>query len=151
MPQPIGQFDQSSDGRGPEWFARLPPGRSGESGLSGGAGPPVGGAALAATGVAASAGAWWCAAAPERVVVLCEPPRRARLLQMLRTAARPLAGVHVHDASAALSAVAVVGRCAMSVLSALEALGPENDPRSAPPFARVRIADADVCVLLQSD
>ena len=35
----------------------------------------------------------------------------------------PLAGVHVHDASAALSAVAVVGRCAMSVLSALEALG----------------------------
>ena len=109
------------------------------------------GASLAGTGVAMSAGAWWCAAAPERLVVLCEPPLRARLLQMLRTAARPLAGVHVHDASAALSAVAVVGRCAMSVLSALEALGPENDPRSAPPFARVRIADADVCVLLQSD
>jgi glycine cleavage system aminomethyltransferase T len=111
----------------------------------------VSGDGLAATGVALSAGAWWCAAAGDQVVVLCEPPRRLRLLNVLRSSARPLAGVRVEDASTAWSAIAVVGRCATNVLSMLGALGPEDDPRSAPPFGSVVIAGSDVHVLLQSD
>src|SRR5437763_1907958 len=49
------------------------------------------------------------------------------------------------------SGVAVLGRGASGVLSALGALGLHDDPRSAPSFARVRIAGEDVSVLRQSD
>jgi len=70
---------------------------------------------------------------------------------VLRAAARPLAGVRVEDASAALAAIAVVGRRAVDVLAALGALGPDDDLRSAPPFGGVRLAGADVSVLLESD
>ena len=108
----------------------------------------VAGAALLPAGVATSARAWWCAAGPDRVLVLCEATRRARLFGVLRTTARPLGDVRVEDATAALSVIAVLGRRAGEVLAAL---GLHDDPRSAPPFGRVRIAGEDVSVLLQSD
>jgi glycine cleavage system aminomethyltransferase T len=111
----------------------------------------VAGVALLPAGVGTSAGAWWCAAGPDRVLVLCEATRRARLFGVLRTTARPLGDVRVEDVTAALSVIAVLGRRASGVLSALGALGLHDDPRSAPPFARVRIAGEDVSVLLQSD
>jgi glycine cleavage system aminomethyltransferase T len=109
------------------------------------------GSTLAVTGVAAAGGAWWCAAAPDRLLVLTEPAKRLRTLELLRAAARPLGGVRVADASTALSAIAVLGRHSLTVLAALEALGAEAEPRSVPPVAEVRLAGADVVVLLQSD
>src|SRR5918994_837008 len=82
------------------------------------------GASLAASGVAISADAWWCAAAPDRVMVLCDPLRRAQLLEVVRMAARQHPGVQIEDATRALAAIAVAGRSLTGVLSALAALGP---------------------------
>jgi glycine cleavage system aminomethyltransferase T len=109
------------------------------------------GASLAASGVAISAGAWWCAAAPDRVIVLCDPLRRAQLLEVARMAARQHPGVQIDDRSRSLAAIAVAGRSLTGVLSALAALGPADDPRSAPPFGPVGIAGAEAFLLLQSD
>jgi glycine cleavage system aminomethyltransferase T len=112
----------------------------------------VAGVSLAATGaVAQCAGAWWCAAGGDRVIVLCEPARRAHLLDLLRATARRRPSLRVEDVTTRLSAIAVVGRSTRRVLAELGALGPAGDPRRVPPFASVRIAGADVSVLLQSD
>jgi glycine cleavage system aminomethyltransferase T len=112
----------------------------------------VAGVSLAATGaVAHRAGAWWCAAAADRAIVLCEPARRAHLLDLLRATARRRPALRVDDLTTELSAIAVVGRAATRVLAELGALGPADDPRSVPPFGSLRIAGADVSVLLQSD
>jgi glycine cleavage system aminomethyltransferase T len=112
----------------------------------------VAGVSLAAPGaVADCAGAWWCAAAPDRVIVLCEPARRVKLLDLLRTGARRLPSVRVDDVTPQLSAIAVVGRSATRVLAAVGALGPARDPRCVAPFSQLRVAGADVSLLLQSD
>ena len=109
------------------------------------------GAPLKSAGVAPAATAWWCAASPERVIVLSEPTRGPRLLSLLRAQARRLPGVEVSDISPAWSAIALVGRRVVEVLSALDALGPDGDPRAAVPFGRATIAGVEVHLLLQSD
>jgi glycine cleavage system aminomethyltransferase T len=96
-------------------------------------------------------GGWWCAAAADRVIVLCEPERRAKLLDLLRATARRRPSLRVDDVTTQLSAIAVVGRSTMRVLLGLGALGPGSDPRTVAPFTGLRIAGADVSVLLQSD
>jgi glycine cleavage system aminomethyltransferase T len=112
----------------------------------------VAGVSLAATGaVAECAGAWWCAAAADRAIVLCEPARRAHLLDLLRATARRRPSLRVNDVTTQLSAIAVVGRSTRRVLAQLGALGAAGDPRCVPPFGGLRIAGADVSVLLQSD
>jgi glycine cleavage system aminomethyltransferase T len=109
------------------------------------------GAPLEPAGVAVAAAAWWCAASPEHVIVQCERARAPRLLRMLRAQARRLPGVEVADVSASLSAIALVGPRAPRLLSALGALGPGGDPRSAAPFGCATIGGAAVRVLLQTD
>lgn len=112
----------------------------------------VAGVSLAATGaVAERAGAWWCAAAADRVIVLCEPARRAKLLDLLRATARRRPSLRVDDVTTQLSAIGVVGRSTTRVLAGLGALGPAGDPRSVPPFGGLRIAGTDARALLQSD
>jgi hypothetical protein len=101
--------------------------------------------------VAPAAAAWWCAASPESVIVLCEPARSAGMLAVLRAQARRLPGVDVADVSPAWSSIALVGRRVVEVLSALDALGPGGDPRTAAPFGPATIAGAAAHVLLQSD
>jgi glycine cleavage system aminomethyltransferase T len=112
----------------------------------------VAGVSLAAPGaVAERGGAWWCAAGGGRALVLCDPARRAHLLDLLRAAARRRPSLRLDDVTAQMSAIAVVGRSTRRVLAELGALGPAGDPRRVPPFGSVRIAGAGVSVLLQSD
>jgi len=111
----------------------------------------VAGLRLEPSGLATASAAWWCAASPERVLVICERSRCARLHSMLREQARRLPGVHVEDASAAWSGIALVGRHAVAVLASLGALGASGEPRDAAPFAAATIDGADVRILLQTD
>ncbi len=111
----------------------------------------VTGVSLPVAGVAASAGTWWCAASPGQVMALCEPGRRARLLDVLRPQVRRLPGVEVADGTTLWAAIALVGPRMTTVLSQLGALGSDGDPRWARPFDSARIAGADVHLLLQSD
>jgi glycine cleavage system aminomethyltransferase T len=109
------------------------------------------GAPLTAFGLVWSEGAWWCMEAPGRVLVIVQPAGRTRLFEMLRSTARPVGGVTVREQSSALAAIALLGPLAGAALAAIGALGPQQDLRSAPPFARARIGGVDAFVLLQSD
>jgi glycine cleavage system aminomethyltransferase T len=103
------------------------------------------GESIAPRGYVRSGGAWWCAASPDRIVVVAEPNGEP-LADSVRAIAPP--GVEVTDRSAAWSAIGLVGRATLHVLAAL---GVTANPRLAPPFGPVCIADVRGELLLQSD
>ena len=105
----------------------------------------VSGSRLAERGCVSAAGAWWCAASSRRVIALGEPASDA-LSETIRKAAVP--GVEITDRSADWSAIALVGRATVPVLSAIGAF---TDLRLAPPFGPATIDGARADLLLQSD
>jgi glycine cleavage system aminomethyltransferase T len=108
-------------------------------------------AVLAPGGATFTGNAWWCAAGPERVLVLSEPASGDRLHSRIRRLLTWHPSLRIHDLSAELSAVAIVGRRAGEVLAALGVYGEAGDPRSVSPVTSSRIGDVDATWLLQSD
>ena len=107
------------------------------------------GATVAPGGLISAPNAWWCGETPERVIVVCEPRMASRLIDSLRgVAARHVA---VHDLSAQLTAIGLLGRGTSRVLSALGAYGRSGDPRHAAPFGRGSVDEIPVAWVLESD
>jgi glycine cleavage system aminomethyltransferase T len=109
------------------------------------------GMALAPGGALCTGTAWWCAPAPERVLVLTEPGDGDRLQSRIRRLGARHPDLRIRDLSHAWSAIAIVGRQAGDVLARLGVYGATGDPRSVVPASSLRVADAEVTWLLQSD
>jgi glycine cleavage system aminomethyltransferase T len=108
-------------------------------------------AALAPGGAIFTGDAWWCAASPERVLVLSEPASGDRLHSRIRRLLTWYPSLRIRDLSVQSSAIALVGRRAGEILTALGVYGEAGDPRSVSPVTSRRIADVEVTWLLQSD
>ena len=109
------------------------------------------GDAVSPGGVLSAGNAWWCGDAPGRVIVLSESDTGSRLRDRLHTDARRFVTTTVHDASAELAAIGLLGRGADKVLRALGAFGEAGDPRAVAPFAHRQVAGIPASWLLQSD
>ena len=109
------------------------------------------GDAVSPGGVLSAGNAWWCGDAAGRVIVLSEPDTGSRLRDRLHTDARRFVTTTVHDASAELAAIGLLGRGADEVLRALGAFGAAGDPRAVAPFAHGLLAGIPASWLLQSD
>jgi glycine cleavage system aminomethyltransferase T len=107
------------------------------------------GRTVAPGGLVSSASALWCGDRTDRVMVVCDPRTGRRLVDALHAdAARH---VTVRDRSTELVALALLGRNASKVLSALGVYGRSGDPREAKPFARGAVDAIPAWWLLQSD
>lgn len=109
------------------------------------------GSAVAPGGALRSGGAWWGSLTPERTLVICEPRQGARLRDQLHGRAGRAPMLTLEDRSADRVALALVGRRASKVLSALGVYGEHGDPRHARPLSTHPVAGVDCVFLLESD
>jgi glycine cleavage system aminomethyltransferase T len=109
------------------------------------------GATVAPGGVLSAGGAWWCGETPGRVLVLSDPATGRRLIARLHSEAMRHVNTQVHEISAEIAAIGLLGRSAAGVLAALGVYGESRDPRTARPFSRGWVDQIPTSWLLQSD
>ena len=95
--------------------------------------------------------AWWCGDAPGRVIVLSDPDTGSRLRDRLHADARRFVHMAVHDASAELAAIGLLGRNADAVLARARSIRRVRRPSRGAPFAHGSIDGIPASWLLQSD
>jgi glycine cleavage system aminomethyltransferase T len=109
-------------------------------------------ASSVATGGALHAvSAWWCGLGDGQVIVLCEKAICDRLRSFLDVLLARDPRLQVVDRGSRWSAIAVVGRRAGDVLTALGVYGPAHDPRTVAPFAAGSAGEVPALWLLESD
>jgi hypothetical protein len=95
--------------------------------------------------------AWWCSLADGRVIVICEQAIADRLRGFLDALRVRDPRLRVVDHTAEWAAIAVLGRRAPEVLTALGVYGPAGDPRMTAPFSSGSVGEAPALWLLESD
>jgi len=108
------------------------------------------GAPLLPGGVAFAAGGWWCRDG-HGLLGICEPERRERVAAHLLGALGELRGLRLHERSAELQPLALLGARAPELLSALGGLESPAAIRAVSPFRRAMLAGVETALLLQSD
>lgn len=94
---------------------------------------------------------WWCSLADGRVIVLCEQAIADRLRGFLDALLVRNPRLRIIDRTADWAAIAVLGRRAPQVLTALGVYGPGGDPRMASPFSPGNVGEVPALWLLESD
>lgn len=103
------------------------------------------GLSLARGGCTFAAGVWWCARSSQCAVALVEPESR-ETVETIAALGGP--GLRVSERSQDLTAIGLVGKATLDVLSNVGAV---EDPRAAPAFGVTNVGRAYVELLLQSD
>ena len=109
------------------------------------------GSELAPAGLVSTGAAWWCAESAGRTLVLCEPGYGTHVRSAIAAQAARQPRVTVTDGTAAWATLAVVGRRARHLLSALGVYGPSGDPRDMPPVTRHRYDGGAATWVLHTD
>lgn len=105
---------------------------------------------LVAGGTAALDRSWWCRS-ERRLLVICAPELTGRTSCLLRAYARRSGTLRVEDRGQTAAAIGLIGSRMPQLLGALGLLAEGGTLRAMAPFSRVRVADVDAWLLLQSD
>jgi hypothetical protein len=109
------------------------------------------GVRLVQGGIARVGDVWCCRRSARELLLICPPGEDERLRAQLGGERYRSTAFALVDRDGELAPIGLVGRAVPAVLRALGVYGPTGDPRTAAPFARVRMADVDVLWLLESD
>lgn len=131
------------------WLAKLE--LVGPPGVVGDVVRTVTASSVAPGGALRAVSAWWCSLADGRVIVICEQAIADRLRGFLDAFLVRDPRLRVVDRTAEWAAIAVLGRRAPEVLTALGVYGPGGDPRMAAPFSPGSVGEVPALWLLESD